>query len=59
MEYYNAFNNPADVLNYLDTSNNSNCSLFISDYKMLQMSGIDLIEDKRERQYFQIKNHTD
>ena len=43
------FNNPVDALNHLNTSNNSNCSLVISDYKMPQMSGIDLIKKIREK----------
>ena len=43
------FNNPVDALNHLNTSNNSNCSLVISDYKMPQMSGIDLIKRIREK----------
>ncbi|HYJ01759.1 MAG TPA: response regulator [Nitrososphaeraceae archaeon] len=43
------FNNPVDALNHLNTSNNSNCSLVISDYKMSQMTGIDLIKKIREK----------
>jgi CheY-like chemotaxis protein len=42
------FNNPVDALNYINTSNISNCSLIITDYKMPQMSGIDLIKKIRE-----------
>jgi response regulator RpfG family c-di-GMP phosphodiesterase len=44
-----SFNNPADALNYLNTNNNSNCSLVISDYKMPQISEIDLIKRIREK----------
>jgi len=36
------FNNPVDALNHLNTSNNSNCSLVISDYKMTPIDGCDL-----------------
>jgi CheY-like chemotaxis protein len=43
------FNNPIDALNYINTSNISNCSLIITDYKMPQMSGIDLIKKIREK----------
>ena len=44
------FNNPVDALNYINTSNISNCSLIITDYKMPQMSGIRFDkEDKRKR----------
>ncbi len=43
------FNNPVDALNYINTSNISNCSLIITDYKMPQMSGIDLIKKIREK----------
>ena len=44
-----AFNNPVDALNYINTSNISNCSLIITDYKMPQMSGIDLVKKIREK----------
>ena len=43
------FNNPVHALNYINTSNISNCSLIITDYKMPQMSGIDLIKKVREK----------
>ena len=43
------FNNPVHALNYINTSNISNCSLIITDYKMPQMSGIDLIKKIREK----------
>jgi len=43
------FNNPVDALNYINTSNISNCSLIITDYKMPQMSGIDLVKKIREK----------
>jgi len=42
------FNNPVDALNYIYNSNISKCSLIITDYKMPQMSGIDLIKKIRE-----------
>ena len=42
------FNNPVDALNYIYNSKISNCSLIITDYKMPQMSGIDLIKKIRE-----------
>ena len=45
------FNNPVDALNYINTSNISNCSLIITDYKMPQMSGIDLIKKIRENDF--------
>ena len=43
------FNNPVDALNHLNTSNNSNCSLVITDYKMPQMSGLDFIKKIRKK----------
>ncbi len=43
------FNNPVDALNYINNSNISNYSLVIIDYKMPQMSGIDLIKKIREK----------
>jgi response regulator RpfG family c-di-GMP phosphodiesterase len=43
------FNNPIDALNYINNSNTCNCSLIITDYKMPQMSGIDLIKKIREK----------
>jgi CheY-like chemotaxis protein len=43
------FNNPVDALNYIYNSKISNCSLIITDYKMPQMSGIDLIKKIREK----------
>ena len=40
-----SFINPIEALNYLDKhENSSDCSLVIADYKMPQMSGIDLIK---------------
>jgi CheY-like chemotaxis protein len=45
------FNNPVDALNYINTSNISNCSLIITDYKMPHMSGIDLIKKIRENDF--------
>ena len=40
-----SFDNPVEALNYLNKNDNiSNCSLVITDYKMPQMSGIDLIK---------------
>ena len=38
-----SFQNPMEALNYF-YQNQSNCSLVITDYKMPQMSGIDLIK---------------
>lgn len=42
-----SFQNPMEALNYF-YQNQSNCSLVITDYKMPQMSGIDLIKKIRE-----------
>ena len=44
-----SFNNPVYALEYF-YQNISNCSLVITDYKMLQMSGIDLIKKIREKE---------
>jgi CheY-like chemotaxis protein len=45
-----SFESPIDALNYIDINNNiSNCSLIITDYKMPQMNGIDLIKKIREK----------
>ena len=44
-----SFNNPIDALNYINTSNISNCSLIITDYKMPQMTGLDLIHKIRKQ----------
>ena len=43
-----SFQNPHAALNYF-YQNQSNCSLVITDYKMPQMSGIDLIKKIREK----------
>src|SRR5687768_13651437 len=43
-----SFQNPLDALNYF-YQNQSNCSIVITDYKMPQMSGIDLIKKIREK----------
>jgi response regulator RpfG family c-di-GMP phosphodiesterase len=43
-----SFQNPIEALNYF-YQNISNCSLVIADYKMPQMSGIDLIRKIREK----------
>ena len=43
-----SFQNPLEALNYF-YQNKSNCSLVITDYKMPQMSGIDLIKKIREK----------
>ncbi|HYJ00993.1 MAG TPA: response regulator [Nitrososphaeraceae archaeon] len=45
------FDNPLEALNYLNRDENiiTNCSLVITDYRMPQMSGIDLIEKIREK----------
>ena len=43
------FNNPVVALNYINTSNISNCSLIITDYKMPQMSGFEFIKKIREK----------
>ena len=42
-----SFQNPLKALNYF-YQNKSNCSLVITDYKMPQMSGLDLINKIRE-----------
>jgi DNA-binding NtrC family response regulator len=40
-----SFDNPIEALDYLDKNDNiSNCSLVITDYKMPQMSGLDLVK---------------
>ena len=53
-----SFANPIEALNYLGKNENiSNCSLVITDYKMSQMSGIDLIKRIREK-YFASKIKT-
>ena len=39
-----------DALNYINSSNFSNCSLIITDYKMPQMTGLDFIQKIRERE---------
>ena len=44
-----SFNNPIDALNYINTSNISNCSLIITDYKMPQMTGLEFIKKIREK----------
>jgi CheY-like chemotaxis protein len=45
-----SFDNPIEALKYLDKNNNlSSCYLVITDYKMPQLSGIDLIKKIRER----------
>jgi response regulator RpfG family c-di-GMP phosphodiesterase len=43
-----SFQNPIEALNYF-YQNVSNCSLVIADYKMPQMSGLDLIKEIREK----------
>jgi DNA-binding NtrC family response regulator len=43
-----SFQNPVEALNYF-YQNVSNCSMVITDYKMPQMSGIDLIKKIREK----------
>ena len=43
-----SFHNPKEALNYF-YQNQSNCSIVITDYKMPQMSGIDLIKKIREK----------
>ena len=43
-----SFQNPMEALNYF-YQNQSNCSIVITDYKMPQMSGIDLIKKMREK----------
>ena len=45
-----SFVNPIEALYYLGKNDNiSNCSLVIADYKMPQMSGIDLIKNIKEK----------
>jgi CheY-like chemotaxis protein len=45
-----SFDNPIEALHYLEKNDNfSDCSLVITDYKMPQMSGIDLIKKIREK----------
>jgi response regulator RpfG family c-di-GMP phosphodiesterase len=51
-DYYQivSFDNPVQALNYLNMNGNiSNCLLVITDYKMPQMSGLDLIKKIREK----------
>jgi CheY-like chemotaxis protein len=43
-----SFQNPMEALNYY-YQNQSNCSLVITDYKMPQMSGLELIKKIREK----------
>ena len=43
-----SFQNPLDAFEYF-YKNQSNCSLIITDYKMPQMSGLDLIKKIREK----------
>ena len=43
-----SFDNPIDALNHID-KNISNCSLVITDYKMLQMNGIDFLKKIRKK----------
>ena len=43
------FINPIDALNYINSSNFSNCSLIITDYKMHQMTGLEFIKKVREK----------
>ena len=43
-----SFQNPKAALNYF-YQNQSNCSIVITDYRMPQMSGIDLIKEMREK----------
>jgi len=43
-----SFQNPMEALNYF-YQNQGNCSLVITDYKMPQMSGLELIEKVREK----------
>jgi CheY-like chemotaxis protein len=43
-----SFQNPVEALEYF-YQNVSNCSIVITDYKMPQMSGIDLIKKIREK----------
>ena len=45
-----SFDNPINVLNYINTANNIlNCSLIITDYRMPQMNGLNFIQHIRER----------
>ena len=44
-----SFQNPVEALEYF-YKNVSNCSIVITDYKMPQMSGIDLIKKIREKE---------
>ena len=45
-----SFDNPVQALNYLNMNGNiSNCLLVITDYKMPQMSGLDLIKKIKEK----------
>ena len=45
-----SFDNPVEALNYLNMNGNiSNCLLVITDYKMPQMSGLDLIKKIKEK----------
>jgi CheY-like chemotaxis protein len=45
-----SFDNPVEALNYLNINGNiSNCLLVITDYKMPQMSGLDLIKKIKEK----------
>jgi YesN/AraC family two-component response regulator len=53
-----SFDNPLEAINYLEKKDNiSLCSLVITDYKMPQISGIDLIKkiQKKDMNY-KIKN---
>ena len=43
-----SFNDPVEALEYFN-KNSSNCILVITDYRMPQMSGLDLIEKIREK----------
>ena len=43
-----SFQNPMEALNYF-YQNQSNCSLIIADYKMPQISGLELIKKIREK----------
>ena len=53
-----SFDNPVEALNHLNINENiANCSLVITDYKMPQMSGIDLIKKIKEK-YFAYKIKT-
>jgi len=53
-----SFQNPKKALNYF-YQNQSNCSLVITDYKMPQMSGLELIKKIREKDTNCKKNHSD